>query len=245
MTNAKEHPKLAQIRALLAKAEATNYPEEAEALTAKAAELMAKYGIEQALLDDGRAGGDAPIDRKITIANPWAMERVMLINRIALAMGCELIHLGRIGNGPSRLVHVFGFESDVQRVELLYTSLLLQMHSSLAAQRVPVGERARAWRRSWLLGYISRVGDRIEDAERRARQEASGQVTATGRSAALVLADRKAVVTRRYRAAYPRTRKARATTFTGTGYGAGWAAGGRADIGGHRIGRTAAAALIS
>ncbi|GAA2875154.1 DUF2786 domain-containing protein [Streptomyces mexicanus] len=245
MTTPQTDPMLAKIRAILAKAEATGYPAEAEALTAKAAELMAKYGIEQAMLHDGNATGDAPTDRKVVIENPWAMERVHLINRIALAMGCQLIHLGRVGGGPARQVHIFGHESDIQRVELLYTSLLLQMGSSLARQAVPYGQGARAWRRSWLLGYISRVGDRIEEAERRARVDASNETTAAGRSAALVLADRKAVVERNFRAAYPRIRRGRSTTMSGNGYGAGWAAGGRADIGGRRVGRAATRSLTA
>ncbi|MFD6417041.1 DUF2786 domain-containing protein [Streptomyces sp. NPDC060194] len=232
--------KLETIRALLAKAEDPRAPEaEAELARKRAFEMMAKYGVEQAMVGDANPSGDVPTDRKIVLDNPWAMERVRLIHRIATALGCEMIHLGRNGDGPARSVHVFGYESDLQRVELLYTSLLLQMNGGLAAQTVPPGQGARAWRRSWLLGFVNRVGDRIEEAERGAREAARGATTATGRSAALVLADRKAVVSRNYHQAYPRSRKSGSTTVTGNGYGAGWSAGGRADIGGKRIGRTA------
>ncbi|WP_228984453.1 dihydroxy-acid dehydratase, partial [Streptomyces sp. DH12] len=41
---------LGRIRALLAKAEATGFPEEAEALSAKAQELMARHSVDEALL---------------------------------------------------------------------------------------------------------------------------------------------------------------------------------------------------
>ena len=244
MSTTKAPAKLETIRALLAKAEDPRTPEaEAELARKRAFEMMAKYGVEQAMLNDANPSSDAPADRKIVLDNPWAMERVRLINRIALALGCQLIHLGRDGSGPSRRVHIFGYASDLQRVELLYTSLLLQMNSGLAAQSVPRGQGARAWRRSWLLGFISRVGDRIQQAERGAREEASAETTATGRSAALVLADRKAVVERAYQQAYPRARKSGNTTMAGNGYGAGWAAGSRADIGGKRIGRAAAGSI--
>ena len=47
------HPKLARVRALLAKAESTEYDEEAEALSAKAQELITKYALRR-LLDQGR-----------------------------------------------------------------------------------------------------------------------------------------------------------------------------------------------
>ncbi|MFH9295819.1 DUF2786 domain-containing protein [Streptomyces sp. NPDC017520] len=246
MSTTKAPAKLETIRALLAKAEDPRTPEaEAELARKRAFEMMAKYGVEQAMLNDANPASDAPTDRKIVLDNPWAMERVRLINRIALALGCELIHLGRDGSGPARRVHIFGYASDLQRVELLYTSLLLQMNSGLAAQSVPPGQGARAWRRSWLLGFINRVGDRIEEAERGARDEARGETTATGRSAALVLADRKAVVSRSYQQAYPRARKGGTTTMTGNGYGAGWTAGSRADIGGKRIGRTMAGSIAA
>lgn len=46
---------LGRIRALLAKAEATGYPSEAEALTAKAQELMARHSVDEAHLSAGRA----------------------------------------------------------------------------------------------------------------------------------------------------------------------------------------------
>ncbi|GAA2242279.1 DUF2786 domain-containing protein [Streptomyces amakusaensis] len=246
MTGTKAPRKLETIRALLAKAEDPRTPEaEAELSRKRAFEMMAKYGVEQAMLSDGDPSSDAPADRKIVIGNPWAMERVRLINRIALAMGCQLIHLGRDGDGPARRVHVFGYASDLERVDVLYTSLLLQMDSGLSAQTVPVRDGVRAWRRSWLLGFISRVGDRIEEAERRARDEASAEVTAMGRSAALVLADRKSVVERNYRQAYPRARSGGRTTMAGSGFGAGWAAGSRADIGGTRIGRAGVGAIAA
>ncbi|MFI5809182.1 DUF2786 domain-containing protein [Streptomyces sp. NPDC051561] len=246
MTTTQAHPKLTTIRALLAKAEDPATPEaEAELSRKRAFEMMAKYGVEQAMLSDGDAARDALTNKEITLANPWAMERVRLINHIALALGCKLIHLGRDGSGPARRVHLFGHESDIQRVELLYTSLLLQMNSGLAAQFVPVRDGVRAWRRSWIVGFIGRVGARIEEAERGAREEARQEVTVTGRSGALVLADRKSAVERSFQDAYPRTRKGGSSKVTGSGFGDGWAAGGRADIGGRRIGRAAAGAIAA
>jgi hypothetical protein len=64
-------PLLARVRKLLAKAEAAGVtPAEAQALTAKAAELMAKYGIDRALLAAARPETDRPADRVIDVGNP-------------------------------------------------------------------------------------------------------------------------------------------------------------------------------
>ena len=66
-------PLLDRVRKLLAKAEAVGVtPHEAEALTAKAAELMAKYGIDRALLAADEPETDRPANRILDIDNPWA-----------------------------------------------------------------------------------------------------------------------------------------------------------------------------
>jgi hypothetical protein len=64
---------LDRVRKLLSKAEDEGCtPHEAEALTAKAAELMARYGIDRALLGALRPETDRPSDRVFDLDNPWA-----------------------------------------------------------------------------------------------------------------------------------------------------------------------------
>src|SRR5579864_7670175 len=61
---------LDRVRKLLAKAEAEGFtPPEAEALTAKAAELMARYGIDRARLAAARPDTDRPDSRISDIDN--------------------------------------------------------------------------------------------------------------------------------------------------------------------------------
>jgi hypothetical protein len=143
-------------------------------------------------------------------------------------------------------VHVFGYVSDLERTEVLYTSLLVQMAHGLAATRVPPTARSpRAWRRSWLLGYSSAVTARVLAAEQRAASEATGRdAGAGGTSTELVLADRSLVVRRHVQEAYPRTRRTR-ITYSGNGYRSGYAEGERADIGGKRVRPGSGRALTS
>jgi hypothetical protein len=134
---------------------------------------------------------------------------------------------------------VFGYASDLERADILYTSLLLQMARGLAAAVIPDGVRSpRAWRRSWLLGFVTAVITRVRSAEDRAATDAEGE-TASGPSTALVLADRAVVIRRQLAEAYPVTRKTR-ITYSGRGYSAGYAQGQRADIGNARLGQTRA-----
>ena len=231
---------LDRIRKLLAKAEAEGVTvEEAQALTAKAAELMAKYGIDRALLAARRPETDTPDNRILEIYNPWARVQAHLLCGLAGALRCQCILL------PARdgqRVHVFGYASDIERTDVLYTSVLVQMWHGLVAAQVPArAENVRAWRRSWLLGYTTAVVAKVRTAERRAEEAAT--VTETN-GAALVLADRSMVIRQNVARAYPSTRKAR-MTYTGSGYGAGYAQGTRADIGTGRVGRTRTRALPS
>jgi hypothetical protein len=233
---------LDRVRKLLAKAEDEGCPAaEAEALTAKAAELMARYGIDRALLGALHPETDKPGDRVFSLANPWGDVKRHLLAGLATALRCQCVQT-RAEQGTR--LHVFGYSSDLERADILFTSLLVQMARALAQQLVPAGGGgARAWRRSWMLGYCAAVTARVRAAEEAAVASApAADAGAGGPSAALVLADRSLVVRRQVAAAYPRLRKSR-ITYTGNGYGAGYREGQKADIGGAKLRSRAAGAI--
>lgn len=236
---------LDRVRKLLAKAEDEGVtPAEAEALTAKAAELMARYGIDRARLGALHPETDRPADRVFDLDNPWAAVKAHLLAGLAMALRCQCILLRR--PEPGSRVHVFGYMSDLERADILFTSLLVQMARALALQPVPAGgSKAKAWRRSWMLGYCTAVTGRVKEAEDAAAVAADGEsggAGAAGPSTALVLADRALTVRRQTEEAYPRTRKAR-VTYTGSGYRDGYAEGQKADIGSTKIRSRTARAL--
>ena len=239
---------LDRVRKLLAKAEDEGCaPAEAEALTAKAAELMAKYGIERAMLGALHPESDKPTSKKFSPDNPWADVKRHLLAGLAHAMRCQCVQTraGRAAADTTTL-RVFGYQSDIDRAELLWTSLLVQMHRALVAATAPGtdgywevlrgGGTARAWRRSFMLGFASAVVVRVRAAEEAAAKSSSESgEEAAGMSSALVLADRSLVVRSMVNQEYPRLRKAH-VTYSGSGYGDGHSAGQRADIGTARLG---------
>ena len=226
---------LDRIRKLLAKAEAEGVTAaEAQALTAKAAELMAKYGIDRALLAATRPETDKPDNRLVEIYNPWARVQAHLLCGLAAALRCQCILLPA---SAGQRVHVFGYASDIERADVLYTSVLIQMWHGLVAAQVPAwSDSPRAWRRSWLLGYAAAVTARVKSAEQGAERAAAEAPGGGSSRAALVLADRSLVIRQNVARTYPVTRSAR-VTYTGNGYGAGYAQGKRADIGTSRVGQ--------
>jgi Protein of unknown function (DUF2786) len=235
---------LDRVRKLLAKAEDEGCtPEEAEALTAKAAELMARYGIDRALLGALRPETDRPADRKFRFEAPWADVKAHLLAALATALRCQCVQT-QTEEGPR--LHVFGYSSDLERAEILFTSLLVQMARALAKQAVPAyGNSAKAWRRSWMLGYCAAVVARVRAAEEEAVAAAGADADAAadvGSSAAVVLADRSLTVRLQVSAAYPRLKKKR-VTYSGSGYGDGYREGQKADIGGAKLRSRPAGAL--
>ncbi|QIK06136.1 DUF2786 domain-containing protein [Streptomyces sp. ID38640] len=231
---------LARVKAILRQAEDPGAtPAESEAFLQKATALMAKYGIEQAMLHGDEPSSEQPADRVVEVTAPWMRECQRLLGSIASRLRCQAISPG--GKANRHRVHLFGFASDLHAVEILYASLRLQMlrGAELAdAKHRPVAEASRAYKRSWMLGFIRAVALRIGEAERAARedterdrQEDSTDVT-QGRSVALVLADRTAAIDDKVAARYPKVGKARRTRFTGSGYRQGHIDGQQADIGG-------------
>jgi hypothetical protein len=227
---------LDRVRKLLAKAEDEGVtPHEAEALTAKASELMARYGIDRARLGALHPESDNPGDRVFDLDNPWAAVKCHLLSGLSQAMRCQTVIVPKREQG-SRL-HVFGYASDIERADILFTSLLVQMQRALAREQAPEA-RVRAWRRSWMLGFSSAVIARVRTAEEHAVKAADADQPADGgKSTALVLADRSQVIRAQVKQTYPSLRTTR-TTYTGSGYESGHREGQRADIGGAKIGRS-------
>jgi hypothetical protein len=234
---------LAKVKAILRLAEnpaATKA--EAEAFLQKATAMMAKYGIEQAMLrGDDPAVREKPADRVVEVVAPWMGECKRLLSAIAFAMRCHPIYPG--GKANKHRVHLFGFPSDLHSVEVLYASLRLQMLQGAEradARHRPPGELPRAYKRSWMLGFIRAVALRIGEAERAAREDtereraeaAATDTSVQGRSVALVLADRTTEVETEVASRYPKLGKVRRTRFTGSGYRQGHVDGQQADIGG-------------
>ena len=230
---------LEKVRKLLAKAEDPGCtPEEAAALNDKAAELIAKYGVDQALLAAATPGVDPVGDRVVTIHAPYAIDKAALLGTVAMALRCRSVRAKQSGaQGYVYTMHLFGFASDLERTELLYTSLLVQASYGLAAAGIPANEPAAMFRRSWLAGFTHAVGVRLREAEQRASEAAA---SGSGPSVALVLADRSGQVDRRMAESYPRLGMAPPRRLAGSGAHRGYAAGQRADLGGTRLGRATA-----
>src|SRR5258708_4001798 len=166
--------RLETIRKLLAKAEdQAATAAEAESLSAKAAELMQKYCVDQAMLDAVAAVTSKPKTvgrRVITFDNQdFVPVRQRLLHAVADHNNCTTVIIE--GARPPRS-EVFGFQSDLDVTEMLYTSLILQAANALVAEDVPFGESPRSFTSAWWAGFVSRVGTRLYYSRLRAQGDA-------------------------------------------------------------------------
>lgn len=239
---------LARIRKLLAKAEdPAATAEESETYTAKASELIAAYGIDRAMLAAADPGSDIVGDRVVVLEAPYARDKATLLGGVAHELRCRSVLRTRYPTGMKELsLHLFGFDSDLLRTEVLFTSLLVQASTGLVRAPVPRGESTAAFRRSWLAGFTHAVVTRLAKTEQRAADEADdahSRDRSSGRSVALVLADRSLAVHDALAREYPRLRQGRPRSLSGSGMADGWTAGQRADLGGNGLAGTPRGAL--
>ena len=157
---------LGRVRGLLAKAESTQFPEEAEALSAKAQELMTRHAFERALLDAKTHVSQAAASRRIWLDAPYVGAKAQLVNAVADANRCKGVVYEKLG-----FVAVLGDELDLDITELLSTSLLVQATRALVATDRDSGRtgQVRNYRQSFLLAYATRIGQRLARGERARR----------------------------------------------------------------------------
>lgn len=237
--------RLEKIRALLALAESTTFPDEAATFNAKAAELMARYAIDDAMLARSEHRHDRPEERRIVVHRPYAAQKALLVCEVAGNFGCRAVRFaGEPGEGHE-FVSVVGFSGDLRLVETLVTSLFVQLGGTMVREQPTAATPAQSasWRRSYIGGFVCEVVERLtaQRAAAVAESDSARPVGDPAPSVALVLADREHQVADDFARRYPRVRTSRVSVgSSAAGHRSGRAAGSRADLGAHRLGGSAA-----
>lgn len=218
---------LHKVRSLLAKAESTTYPDEAEALSAKAQQLMDRHAIDRAMVAAAGGGASRPEGRTLLVESPYARPKFQLLTELARANRCRAV----LDTG-SNVATVVGFPDDQATVELLYTSLLVQGTRAMLRAADSARGRSRAYRQAFLVAYAGRIGQRLREA---AAATVTDAVRVHGEGLLPVLRSREVAVEDELAAAFPRVRSMRVTASDPVGYAAGHAAADRARLGGQEV----------
>lgn len=219
-----------KIRALLDKAESTDFEEERDTFLAAAANLMVKYDIDRATVDSaGQKVDRGPIGYRTLYgqsSGPYALARNAVATAAAEGAGCRSWKSGKD-------VQFFGYEDQLDNAEALYTSLLLQATTAAARsydKRIH-GHKTR-YTRSFLFGFAQTVYARIRDA----KKAAVAEVEDSSPGSSLVLLDTAQAIEDAMRSEGIRLSRTSATALDRAGRDSGSAAGRNADIGNGRLG---------
>lgn len=137
---------LRRIRGLLDKASHPGTPEaEADVSRAHAEKLMIKFAIEEAALDASRPAAARMVPEKIKIEicrgdNPIAKQLGSLISYIASHCRCRVIftnYCGQWAPAGQMSADAVGYPSDLRYLELLFTTLMLDMTSHVEPEVDP------------------------------------------------------------------------------------------------------------
>jgi hypothetical protein len=223
-----EEKVLTRVRALLAKAESTEFAEEADAFFAKAQELMSRYSLERAMLDaDAPEAGAAPGGRRIWLDAPYVSAKSLLINQVAQANRSRTVFHSGLD-----CVTVLGDEVDLELVEVLSTSLLVHASTAMVAagrQQDRYGQsRTKSFRQSFLVSYATRIGERLTVADSATAEAMAGEL-GDGRLLP-VLAARGAAVEQLVEQLFPALTKKAVSVSNAAGWGAGRVAADLADL---------------
>jgi Protein of unknown function (DUF2786) len=150
---------LRKVRKLLAKAEATDNPKEAEAFSAKAAVLIAAHRIDPAGLAADGAAGELTVRRVPIGRGAYVRARLALLEAIAATHDAELVWQ----SGPEGTTAlVAGFAADLDAIVVLYESLHLQAAAQMAAVRRATPAATQRWRRAFLFGFAAHIGELLQ-----------------------------------------------------------------------------------
>ena len=208
-----------KVRALLAKAQGAATEAEAEAFFAKAEELMTKWEIEDAEIRAAQAAGEVTWTinhRSYPLSSYSPVQDSMAMQYVAKAMGMEAYEVPYVRGCRKAETVVFGTDDDLDRFEMMWASISLQMIRFMKAEENAAWNRnqQRSFRLGFKVGFGKRVGERI----------AASRSKATGKS--LVLAGKQDAL----EAALPDTLRHRNVKVNGHGLEAGERAANRADI---------------
>jgi hypothetical protein len=228
-----DHNVIVRVRKLMDKAAATTNVHEADAFSRKAAELVARHRI------DAESLAERPSDDLVIREFPLG-RGAYVRGRLALLMAVAGAHDARVvfGSTPTGTVaYVAGRASDLDVVEVMYTSLHAQAAAQMAGERRSTAAATQRYRRAFLFGYADRVAKAFDEVQRAAEVAAPTDVAvdAPGRSLARVEHIRR--VDEFIDERFGKIRTARSATGAELG---GWSAGSAAaegvDLGRQRLG---------
>jgi hypothetical protein len=189
---------------------------------------MTRHRIDRAVLGarGNRYHAEEPGGRRFRVENPYADAKALLLSNVADANGCRAVWSKSLG-----FTTVFGFVDELDAVDELFTSLLVQATAALrrAGSKYDQYGRSRTtrFRRAFLVAFALRIGQRLHETVDAAVEVA---VVETGTALVPILAARESATLAAAEAAFPETRGFSPAATDGEGWYAGTCFADQADL---------------
>ena len=153
------HEVTRRVQKLIAVAERTTHPDESDAFSRKAAELIARYRLSAEALRP-RQPDEYVIHELVLGRGAYVRARFSLLSGVADAMGCLATFL----TGPSgTTAQISGPLREVEAVEVLFNSLHQQMATQASKQRRTTSAATQRFRRAFMFGFAERISEMLHE----------------------------------------------------------------------------------
>lgn len=237
---------IVRIKALIAKAESTEFPAEADAFMAKAQLLIDRYAIDEANL----AGVDPSevSHESLDISGSYSAERCHIYTSVAEVNRCKILTIRSFRSSKVDELILVGRQSDRELVKLMAISLEAQALDRMASMELDPTLSVVVQRRSFLRGFAYEVLTRLQaNAALKAHGQPGGAHNQPGgaggfggrggsgrvRAALILIEDAiDEYIYEEFDASVGRARQVRSDPRA---YGSGLRAGANADVGATRV----------
>lgn len=214
-----------KVKKLRAKADDPSVGEiEKQIILAKIIELMSDEAIREAVAAGIEVKPDEMTDKMVPFNMAYSAVMRDMYGAICRAFRCSAIQIN------SKTLHVFGFRSDLSKVDDMFSYILhfgdYELVSAMESRQT-FHDSLKTFKTQFWRGYIGRVSQRLRDLVAASVKKAEDSSPGTS----LVLVTREGHVRAEVSKVYPRLRTVTTRVSMGEGYRSGQAAGNRANLG--------------
>lgn len=145
---------------------------EGDTFQQKAMELLARYGLTEFDVREDNTDGNEMVVANRHVVKHYTIEHQTLYHAVAYPLGVFVVRVPK-----STELGVVGTRNNIDRVDLLYASLSLQMWKGALKLSSKIGEQytTQQKRRSYCYSYASQIMDRLIKVEKRVRDEVAAE----------------------------------------------------------------------
>lgn len=176
---------ISKVQKLIRLADNSDKPGEVAAAQSLAQELITKYQIEEAQLND-HVGEGGITSKRVETPKPYSIDKSVLLNSIAKYNFCKVLR------GDTYCM-IYGYESDIELCIALYDVLSMHMISemSIKLKKAKKSQQEKVFTKTWIKSFFGGYAISISERIRESKEKIISEAELTNTSVALVVKDKQ------------------------------------------------------